>query len=150
MGGFTGKIAVLEARELCSGATGRNGGRIHVHAMKDYELFRKRFGDEAAVKIVRFQMLHRDAIEAVLKTLRPEHQKSAALRDTQSVAAVFSQEKLEQTKTLLANFEAAFPDCIGQWRLISAEETREVSKWWEVFVRLVLSLALSPPSPPLC
>lgn len=31
--GFAGRIVVLEAREICSGATGRNGGRIHVHAM---------------------------------------------------------------------------------------------------------------------
>ncbi|CAK7200658.1 hypothetical protein SEUCBS139899_003356 [Sporothrix eucalyptigena] len=128
VGGYKGTIAVLEARELCSGATGRNGGRIHVHAMKDYDAFRRRFGDDAAKKIVRFQMMHRPAIEAAVKTLRPEHQNRAALRDTESVAAVFSEAKLAQTKTLLANFEAAFPDCAGQWRLISGEEAQKKYK----------------------
>lgn len=127
VGGFAGKIVVLEARELCSGATGRNGGRIHVHAMKDYDRFRRLFGDAAAEKIVRFQMMHREAIEEVVKTLRPAHQKRVALRDTESVAAVFSEAKLEQTKTMLANFEAAFPDCVGQWRLASTEEAQQVS-----------------------
>lgn len=127
-GGFSGKIVVLEAREICSGATGRNGGRVHVHAMKDFDRFRRQFDDATAEKIVRFQMMHRKALDAVVESLRPEHRKRASLRDTDAVAAVFSEEELEHTKKLLAEFEAALPDCVGQWRMISAEEVQQVSR----------------------
>lgn len=127
-GGFTGKITVLEAREICSGATGRNGGRIHVHAVQDYDKFRQKFGDEAAQKIVRFQMAHYDALKAVAQSLGPEMCKRAAIRQTESVAAVFSEKKLDEIKTLVANFEAAFPDWIGHWKIVDAEEAQKVSK----------------------
>ncbi|KAI5460613.1 FAD dependent oxidoreductase [Mariannaea sp. PMI_226] len=122
--GYTGSVAILEAREICSGATGRNGGRVHVHAIQDYDKYRRRLGDEAAEKIIRFQMLHWEAINNAAKSLSPENRKRAALRETESVAAVFSKKKLEDLETLLANFEAAFPDCVGRWRIIGAEETQ--------------------------
>jgi glycine/D-amino acid oxidase-like deaminating enzyme len=123
---YPGKIAIIEAREICSGATGRNGGRIHVHAIQDYDKFRRLFGDAAAEKIVRFQMLHWQAITEAAKSLSPEQCKRAALRETESVAAVFSEKKFDEFKTLLANFEAAFPDCVGWWRLVGAKEAQEV------------------------
>lgn len=125
-GGFKGKIVVLEAREICSGATGRNGGRIHVHAMQDYDKFRKRYGDAAAEKIVRFQMLHYPKVESVVKSLQPEHAKAAALRETTSVAAAFSEAKINDMRRMLANFEAAFPDWVGKWKIVGAEEAQKV------------------------
>ncbi|KAJ5633541.1 hypothetical protein N7528_001383 [Penicillium herquei] len=127
-GGYAGKITVLEARQICSGATGRNGGRIHVHAMQDYDRFRQRFGDVAAEKIVRFQMLHYDAIEKVARSLGAERFKQAALRETQSVAVAFSEKKLADMKRMLANFEAAFPDWIGRWKIVEAEEAQKKYK----------------------
>ena len=125
-GGYTGRVVVLEAREVCSGATGRNGGRLHVHAIQDFAKFRKIYGDEAAKKIIRFQLAHYDEMEAAAKALGPELYKRSAIRQTDSVAAVFSDTKFEELKSLHAGFEAAFPDLTGRWRIVDAVEAQVV------------------------
>lgn len=71
-------------------------------------------------------MLHYNAVEAVVKSLNAEHAKGAALRETTSVAAAFSETKLQDMKRMLANFEAAFPDWVGKWKIIGAEEAQKV------------------------
>ena len=124
--GFPGIITVLEAREVCSGATGRNGGRLHVHAVQDFNKFRQMYGDEAAKKIIRFQLDHYDEMEAVARSLGPELCKRSAIRQTESVAAVFSEAKLEELKGLHAALESAMPDLIGRWRIVEADEAQGV------------------------
>lgn len=52
------RVVVLEARQICSGATGRNGG--HIKACP-YELFgrlRKKMSPDRAAELVRFQLRH--------------------------------------------------------------------------------------------
>lgn len=125
-GGFAGSITVLEAREICSGATGRNGGRLHVHAVQDFDRFRRKYGDEAAKAIIRFQFAHHAELESVAKTLDDQACKRAAIRDTESVTVAFSADKFAELKTLLASFEDAFPDLVGRYRIVGVDEAREV------------------------
>ncbi|KAK2592608.1 hypothetical protein QQS21_009673 [Conoideocrella luteorostrata] len=52
------RLVVLEARQLCSGATGRNGGHTKTSPYEVYSMMKKHLGKERAVEIVRFQMRH--------------------------------------------------------------------------------------------
>ncbi len=124
--GFSGSITVVEAREICSGATGRNGGRLHVHAVQDFDKFRQIYGDEQAKKIIRFQLAHYDALEGVAKSLGIEACENSAIRQTESVAATFSESKVEELRRLHASFEDAFPDLVGRWRIVGSEEAQKV------------------------
>ncbi|KAE8395071.1 hypothetical protein BDV23DRAFT_116286 [Aspergillus alliaceus] len=47
-------ITVLEARSLCSGATGRNGGQLAANAGEEYLYLLERYGRAGAGEIVRF------------------------------------------------------------------------------------------------
>ncbi|EED12043.1 conserved hypothetical protein [Talaromyces stipitatus ATCC 10500] len=49
------RVVVLEAREICSGATGRNGGHIKFPPYAVYAGYRGRFGVERAKKLLAFE-----------------------------------------------------------------------------------------------
>jgi hypothetical protein len=55
-------ITVLEARQICSGATGRNGGHIKVVPYEDFDRFTKKLGRVRAIELVRFQLRHLDCL----------------------------------------------------------------------------------------
>ncbi|EMD93827.1 hypothetical protein COCC4DRAFT_65959 [Bipolaris maydis ATCC 48331] len=54
------KVVVLEARQLCSGATARNGGHIKPSPYECFSLHSKLFSKDRATALVRFQSLHID------------------------------------------------------------------------------------------
>ena len=119
-------ISVLDAREICSGATGRNGGRINCTAVQDYDKYRKIFRDEVAKHIVRFELAHLDAILAFAEEQGPEILKKSEVRRVPAVAAVFEDSKLAELQNMLNNFEHAFPDLKGNWEIIGRREVVEV------------------------
>lgn len=51
-------VVVLEARQVCGGATGRNGGHIKTAPYEVYGMLKRRMGSERALEVVRFQMRH--------------------------------------------------------------------------------------------
>ncbi|KAI6382221.1 hypothetical protein MCOR25_000810 [Pyricularia grisea] len=57
-----GSIAVLEARDLCGGATCRNGGHIKASPWEVYPRLAERFGHDRAVALTRFQRRHLDVL----------------------------------------------------------------------------------------
>ncbi|KAI9170874.1 GTP-binding protein RHO1 [Paramyrothecium foliicola] len=59
------RVVVLEARQLCSGATGRNGGHIKCTPYELFPRLRQKFGPEKARDIINFQLKHLKALQEV-------------------------------------------------------------------------------------
>ncbi|KAL7792808.1 FAD dependent oxidoreductase domain-containing protein [Trichoderma afarasin] len=59
------RVVVLEARQLCSGATARNGGHIKCTPHEEFSRLRKTLGEERARKVVRMQMRHLEVLKQV-------------------------------------------------------------------------------------
>ncbi|KAK7000892.1 FAD dependent oxidoreductase-domain-containing protein [Favolaschia claudopus] len=56
------QVVMLEARDTCSGATGRNGGHITPVLYHDYPVVRKRLGPEMAKRVIEFRLAHLSAL----------------------------------------------------------------------------------------
>ena len=62
-------IVMLEAREVCSGATGRNGGHLAPNLYTDYLSYCKLYGQEQAALHVELQIQNYQAIQRVIELL---------------------------------------------------------------------------------
>ncbi|KAK5060203.1 hypothetical protein LTR84_010088 [Exophiala bonariae] len=116
------KVTVLDAREICSGATGRNGGRINCTAVQDFDKYTKLFGREMAARIVRFELAHYQSIKEVVESVGPELVSKSELRWINAVYAVFEDSEVAELRYMLRSFENAFPDLQGRWKVIGKEE----------------------------
>lgn len=58
-------MVMLEARDICGGATGRNGGQLRPHAYSRYVAWSRRFGADGALKLIQHEMAHLPAFAAL-------------------------------------------------------------------------------------
>ncbi|EED13690.1 conserved hypothetical protein [Talaromyces stipitatus ATCC 10500] len=61
-------ITILEARSICSGATGRNGGHVRPDTYSLIPLYINRYGLDAAREVAEFELSHIKAIQDVIRT----------------------------------------------------------------------------------
>ncbi|OXG42291.1 FAD dependent oxidoreductase superfamily [Cryptococcus neoformans Bt120] len=64
--GQTPNMLVLEARDICGGATGRNGGQLRPHFYSRYPTWSARFGPDGALKVIQHEAAHLTAFDKVL------------------------------------------------------------------------------------
>ncbi|KAM3420079.1 hypothetical protein BST61_g3384 [Cercospora zeina] len=62
------RMVMLEARDICSCATGRNGGQLRPHAYSRYLAWKERFGAQGAMELIRHEMAHLPAFKALADT----------------------------------------------------------------------------------
>ncbi|OBZ78578.1 MutS 4 [Grifola frondosa] len=55
---FPLNVIMLEARDVCSGATGRNGGHVNPPLYHDYSELKEKFGEPMAKSMIRFRQAH--------------------------------------------------------------------------------------------
>ncbi|KAF3763924.1 DAO-domain-containing protein [Cryphonectria parasitica EP155] len=65
--GTTPQMLMLEARDICGGATGRNGGQLRPHAYSRYIAWSERFGADGALALIKHEMAHLDAFRAAME-----------------------------------------------------------------------------------
>lgn len=116
-----GNVVVLEARQLTSGATGRNGGHIKPASYADYGLLKKKFGADRAVAIIRFQRKHL----AILPELcRAEHIDVAECRDVETVDLFLDRPSFDKYSKEVEEFSKIVPEAIHT--ISNSKEAQEV------------------------
>ncbi|PSN65974.1 DAO-domain-containing protein [Corynespora cassiicola Philippines] len=84
-----GKVIVFEARDLCSGATARNGGHIKPTPYESFSRFSKMFGRERAAALTRFQTRH---VECLVGLCEEEGIGVAEAREVETVDLYLDEE----------------------------------------------------------
>ncbi|PVH78497.1 FAD dependent oxidoreductase superfamily [Cadophora sp. DSE1049] len=64
--GTTPRMCMLEARNVCGGATGRNGGQLRPHAYSRYTPWSEKFSPEVAYDLIKHEMAHLPAFDKLL------------------------------------------------------------------------------------
>jgi glycine/D-amino acid oxidase-like deaminating enzyme len=105
-------VVMLEARDICSGATGRNGGHI-LETADEYAEFADAFGDEAARKLIRFRLSHLHEMLSVAEELCLTE--AAQARKVKFLSAFFGDEGWKAAKERLERFKNDMPEESSEW-----------------------------------
>ncbi|KPI44777.1 uncharacterized protein AB675_8557 [Cyphellophora attinorum] len=117
-------VTIVEARGVCSGATGRNGGRINATAVQDFDKYTKIFGRDHAMQIVRFELAHWREMWELVRSIGPELIEKSEYRYISALLAVFEDDQLNELRRMLISFETSFPDVRNKWRIVEKQEMR--------------------------
>lgn len=124
-GALKPKVAVLEARDLCSGATGRNGGHCNASGFDSYAESVEAYGKEAASKLTRFRLGH---LPLLLKVAEEDGLlEESQMRIVESAFAFFDASHFEESRKALALFRVDMPVESEKYKLMEAEEARRVN-----------------------
>ncbi|PCH33163.1 FAD dependent oxidoreductase [Wolfiporia cocos MD-104 SS10] len=98
---------MLEAREVCSGATARNGGHLNPPLYHDYSELKEKHGKQAAKTIIRFRLQHLQEIRRIA-----EHEdvlKQSQCRETEHIDVFTDADVYARAKEKLAKWKADMP-----------------------------------------
>ncbi|EAW06968.1 NAD(P)/FAD-dependent oxidoreductase [Aspergillus clavatus NRRL 1] len=112
-------VVILEARDVCSGATGRNGGHI-LETAEEFVDLEESIGLEAAKITMRFRMAH---LKELLKTadefgLTEESQ----ARKVQFLSVYFDEEGWKAAVPRLKRLKECLPEEAAEWRSYDKDE----------------------------
>ncbi|KAF8250586.1 DAO-domain-containing protein [Wilcoxina mikolae CBS 423.85] len=120
--GKTPRVAIFEARELCSGATGRNGGHIKETPYMEWGTLLARFGRGAADEVVRFRMAH---LKQLLELAEKEGIAAAAdMREVETVDVFCEADAWRDAQQKLRDWLEAFPDEKGHWKVWEGDDLK--------------------------
>lgn len=118
------RVAVFEARTLCSGATGRNGGQLATNAGEAYARRKAKFGTEQAGKIANFTFRTCDRVREVIKEYAQEE---SEYRDVMKVRAYLDDESFKAAKAGIEQMESDHPSLRGIYEVIDGDAVQKVS-----------------------
>jgi hypothetical protein len=117
-------VVILEARDVCSGATGRNGGHI-LETAEEFAELEASLGLEAAKKVVRFRMAH---LQEILKTADEYGlTEEAQARKVQFLGVYFDERGWKGALSRLQRLKECLPDETIEWRAYEKIEIPKVS-----------------------
>ncbi|KIK93832.1 hypothetical protein PAXRUDRAFT_828573 [Paxillus rubicundulus Ve08.2h10] len=105
--GHAPRLVMLEAREACSGATGRNGGHISPPLYHDYMTLKEDHRDDIAQKMIKFRLAH-------LHELRRVAEEEGVLeesqwREVETVDVFYNQAQFDKAKMKVQRYQQDLP-----------------------------------------
>lgn len=119
-------ITVLEARNLTSGATGRNGGLLTNFVPGHYKHLSDQFGHEQATKIARFANRTLEKMHSLANSSE-ELKEASVVRRTVDVIAFDDEESFRDEKESFALYEKHVTEEAGKTQVLTPSELAEVS-----------------------
>jgi hypothetical protein len=120
------KIVILEARDVCTGATGRNGGHIKCDPHLIYHKYKASHGREFAEKATRFNMAHVDELIRISEKVGGEARTEA--RRVETVDAYFDADLFGRACKKVKVFEAEMPIESKGIGILNAHEAQAVRR----------------------
>ncbi len=121
--GVKKRVVMLEAREVCSGATGRNGGHIKCTPHESYCEYKERFGVERAKVLVKFQTFH---LPIMVDLVKQEGWDLAEAREVETLDVFYDEEVWEENKKMVEVFRREMPEAAKDTYIWDRNEAREV------------------------
>ncbi|KKK26296.1 hypothetical protein ARAM_001586 [Aspergillus rambellii] len=118
-------VTVLEARTLCSGATGRNGGQLAANAGEEYLHLARVHGAERAGQIVRFTLRNLERMRDLVNKYAPD---ASELQDVQKLRVFQTPDTFADFEESIAALERDHPSLKGLYTIISTEQLKEEYK----------------------
>lgn len=103
-------VVIIEARGLCSGATGRNGGHCKTMAWAMWEERKRSFGINEAIRISAFELAHLEAMATAIR----EDNIVCDLVLTQGIEAYYDRADFEKAVAALEDMRAHAPHLAGK------------------------------------
>ncbi|RAL63344.1 hypothetical protein DID88_003768 [Monilinia fructigena] len=113
------RVVMLEARQSCSGATGRNGGHI-LETGEDYAEMKGRLGKDAAIKVHRLRIAHLEALLASAASLGLTEE--TQVRKVRFLSVYFHEDAWAEMRKCIEIFMADMPEDSKGWGFIEADE----------------------------
>ncbi|KAF9882278.1 hypothetical protein CkaCkLH20_00314 [Colletotrichum karsti] len=117
------RVTVFEARTLCSGATGRNGGQLATNAGEVYSELKERFGSDMAGDIATFTFKTCDRMREIVQEYAPVE---GEYRDLTKVRAFLDEASFAKMKDSIQQMEADHPSLRGIYKIIDADTLLKV------------------------
>lgn len=116
------QVTVLEARSLCSGATGRNGGHVTANTGEEYTHLAQAHGSEMAGKIVKFIFRNLQKMQELIEDAGEEceHQR------VQRLGVCLTPDVFETLKRSIAQMEADHPSLSGLYTILDSHTVSRV------------------------
>ncbi|ESZ99194.1 hypothetical protein SBOR_0401 [Sclerotinia borealis F-4128] len=113
------KVVMLEARDSCSGATGRNGGHI-LETGEEYVMLKERLGKDAAIKVHKLRISHLETLIESAENLGLTEE--AQVRKVQFLSVYFHKDNWGNMRKDVETFMTDMPDDSKRWRFIEGDE----------------------------
>ncbi|KAG2134564.1 FAD dependent oxidoreductase-domain-containing protein [Suillus bovinus] len=117
------RVVMLEAQDVCSGATGRNGGHIFPATYHDYEDLKKRVGENMAKKMIRFRKAHLDEILAI--AAEEGVTEYAQCRAVEGVDVYFDKPTFEEAQRKLQVYQRDMGEYAGSYTCYEGLDAQE-------------------------
>ncbi|KAJ5812033.1 hypothetical protein N7474_008334 [Penicillium riverlandense] len=110
-------VVMLEARGICSGATGRNGGHI-LETADEYAELADVFGEDVARKTLRFRLSHLKEMLRVADEFGLTEEAQA--RKVQFLSVFFEDDSFKEALDRLQKFREGLPEESAEWTAYEA------------------------------
>lgn len=115
----TATVTVLEARTLCSGATGRNGGQMAANVGEEYMHLAEIHGPEMAGKIVSFTFQNLQRMQELIKEY--DAVEASEMQQLQKLRAFLTEDTFRDFKLSIARLESDHPSWKGLYTILDKE-----------------------------